>query len=94
LTTSNDEPSSNRQTVFLSPIEYANFMGIEHSLKSELEEVLEDPSQLCPTMLNTIEPLLNVGKVLRRRSKHDSNDTDGESTMNDSAFSDTDSLSR
>jgi hypothetical protein len=86
--------SSNRHTVFLSPIEYANFMGIENSLKSELEEVLEDPNQLCPSTINTDEQLTTMKKFYRRRSKRDHSDTDGESTMNDSAYSDTESLSR
>jgi uncharacterized protein YukE len=88
--------SPHRQTVFLSPVEYANFMGIENSLKSELEEVLEDPNQLCPSTMNTDEQLTttNMKKFFRRRTKRDPSDTDGESTMNDSAFSDTESLSR
>jgi hypothetical protein len=86
--------SSNRHTVFLSPIEYANFMGIENSLKSELEEVLEDPNQLCPSTINTDEQLTTMKTIYRRRSKRDHSDTDGESTMNDSAYSDTESLSR
>jgi hypothetical protein len=87
--------SSHRHTVFLSPIEYANFMGIENSLKSELEEVLEDPNQLCPsTINNNNEQLTKVKKFYRRRIKRDQSETDGESTMNDSAFSDTESLSR
>jgi hypothetical protein len=86
--------SSNRHTVFLSPIEYANFMGIENSLKSELEEVLEDPNQLCPSTINTDEQLTTMKKFYRRRSKRDHSDTDGESNMNDSAYSDTESLSR
>ena len=86
--------SSNRHTVFLSPVEYANFMGTEHSLKSELEEVLEDPSQLCTTTVTNDEPTTSIKKFYRTRSKRDQSDTDGESTMNDSAFSDTESLSR
>ncbi len=71
-------------------------MGIENSLKSELEEVLEDPNQLCPSTMNTDEQLTttNMKKFFRRRTKRDPSDTDGESTMNDSAFSDTESLSR
>ncbi|CAF1304919.1 unnamed protein product [Adineta ricciae] len=85
--------SSNRHTVFLSPVEYANFMGTEHSLKSELEEVLEDPSQLCTTTVTNDEPMTSIKKFYRTRSKRDQSDTDGESTMNDSAFSDTESLS-
>ncbi len=86
--------SPHRHTVFLSPVEYANFMGIENSLKSELEEVLEDPNQLCPSTLNTDEQLTTMKKFFRRRTKRDPSDTDGESTMNDSAFSDSESLSR
>jgi hypothetical protein len=86
--------SPHRQTVFLSPVEYANFMGIENSLKSELEEVLEDPNQLCPSNMNTDEQLTTIKKFSSRRIKRDHSDTDGESTMNDSAFSDTESLSR
>lgn len=83
--------SSHRQTVFLSPVDYANFMGIENSLKSELEEVLEDPRQF---FLSTNEPIRTAKKIFRRRTKKfDPNDTDGESTINDSAFSDTESLS-
>jgi hypothetical protein len=77
-------------------------MGIENSLKSELEEILEDPNQLCPSTINTDEQLTKnmdeqltkIKKFYRRRSKRDQSDTDGESTMNDSAFSDTESLSR
>jgi len=80
--------NSNRHTVFLSPIEYANFMSLENSLKSELEEVLEDPNQLCPPTVNTTK------KYSRRRVKRGQSDTDGESSINDSAFSDTESLSR
>ncbi|UJR09824.1 hypothetical protein I4U23_014050 [Adineta vaga] len=86
--------STHRQTVFLSPIEYANFMGIENSLKSELEEVLEDPNQLCTTTMTGDEQLTSIKKYYQTRSKRDQSDTDGESTMNDSAFSDTESLSR
>lgn len=86
--------SPHRHTVFLSPVEYANFMGIENSLKSELEEILEDPNQLCPSNINTEESLTTMKKLFRRRTKRDPSDTDGESTMNDSAFSDTESLSR
>jgi len=86
--------TSHRHTVFLSPVEYANFMGIENSLKSELEEILEDPNQLCPSTMNTDEQLTTIKKFYRRRTKRDQSDTDGESTMNDSAFSDTESLSR
>ncbi|CAF1298811.1 unnamed protein product [Adineta steineri] len=93
-TSMNDLSSPNRHTVFLSPIEYANFMGIENSLKSELEEVLEDPNQLCPSTINTDEQLTTVKKLYRRRGKRDQSDTDGESIMNDSAYSDTESLSR
>jgi hypothetical protein len=63
-------------------------MSLENSLKSELEEVLEDPNQLCPSTMNTNK------KVYRRRVKRGQSDTDGESSMNDSAFSDTESLSR
>jgi len=71
-------------------------MGIENSLKSELEEVLEDPNQLCPSTINNNnnEQLTKVKKFYRRRIKRDQSETDGESTMNDSAFSDTESLSR
>jgi hypothetical protein len=69
-------------------------MGIENSLKSELEEVLEDPNQLCPSNMNTDEQLTTIKKFSCRRTKRDHSDTDGESTMNDSAFSDTESLSR
>lgn len=66
-------------------------MGIENSLKSELEEVLEDPNQLCPPTIHIYEPM----KTLKRRKfKREHSDTDGESTINDSAFSDTESLSR
>ena len=86
--------SSHRHTVFLSPVEYANFMGIENSLKSELEEVLEDPNQLCPSTITPDEQLTTIKKLYRRRVKRDHSDTDGESIMNDSAFSDTESLSR
>jgi hypothetical protein len=80
--------NATRHTVFLSPIEYANFMSLENSLKSELEEVLEDPNELCPSTVNTTR------KYSRRRIKRGQSDTDGESSMNDSAFSDTESLSR
>jgi hypothetical protein len=80
--------NSNRHTVFLSPIEYGNFMSFENSLKSELEEVREDPNQLCPSTMNINK------KYSRRRVKRGQSDTDGESSMNDSAFSDTESLSR
>jgi hypothetical protein len=80
--------NSNHHTVFLSPIKYANFMSLENSLKSELEEVLEDPNQLCPSTINITR------KYSRRRSKRGQSDTDEESSMNDSAFSDTESLSR
>jgi hypothetical protein len=70
-------------------MEYANFMSLENSLKSELEEVLEDPNELCPSTVN------NTRKYSRRRIKRGQSDTDGESSMNDSAFSDTEeSLSR
>ena len=86
--------SPHRHTVFLSPVEYANFMGIENSLKSELEEVLEDPNQLCPSTINKDEQITTIKNLIRRRIKRDLSDTDGESTMNDSAFSDTESLSR
>ncbi len=97
LQNSPSDLSPHRHTVFLSPIEYANFMGIENSLKSELEEVLEDPNQLCPSTINNNnndEQLTTVKKFYRRRVKRDQSETDGESTMNDSAFSDTESLSR
>ncbi len=95
LQNSPSDLSSHRHTVFLSPIEYANFMGIENSLKSELEEILEDPNQLCPsTINNNDEQLTKIKKFYRRRIKRDQSETDGESTMNDSAFSDTESLSR
>lgn len=77
-----------RHTVFLSPMDYANFMSLENSLKSELEEVLEDPNQLCPSIMNKSR------RSSRRRLKRGQSDTDGESSMNDSAFSDTESLSR
>ena len=80
-----------RHTVFLSPVEYANFMGIENSLKAELEEILEDPNQLCPSSIDSIP---KSKKRFRGRIKADLSDTDGESTVNDSAFSDTESLSR
>ncbi|UJR36270.1 hypothetical protein I4U23_029000 [Adineta vaga] len=81
--------NSNQHTVFLSPIEYANFMSFENSLKSELEEVLEDPNQLCHSTIKTSRK-----SSRRRRVKRGQSDTDGESSMNDSAFSDTESLSR
>ncbi|CAF2626231.1 unnamed protein product [Rotaria sp. Silwood2] len=86
--------SSHHNTVFLSPIEYANFMGLEHSLKSELEEILEDPNQLCPPTINTNEKIKKIKKSFRRKIIREQSDTDGESTINDSAFSDTESLSR
>jgi hypothetical protein len=44
--------------------------------------------------MNTDEQLTTIKKFFRRRTKRDPSDTDGESTMNDSAFSDTESLSR
>ena len=80
--------NSTRQTVFLSPMDYANFMSLENSLKSELEEVLEDPNELCPSTM------IKSRRTSRRRIKRGQSDTDGESSMNDSAFSDTESLSR
>ncbi|CAF1528859.1 unnamed protein product [Rotaria sp. Silwood1] len=85
--------SSHHNTVFLSPVEYANFMGLEHSLKSELEEILEDPNQLCPPTTYNNEKIKKVKKNLRRKISREQSDTDGESTINDSAFSDTESLS-
>lgn len=88
-----DLSSQSRHTIFLSPIEYANFMGIENSLKSELEEVLEDPNQLCPSNVQTDEQLHAIKNLYKHRTKRDQSDTDGESTVNDSAFSDTESLS-
>ncbi|CAF1324609.1 unnamed protein product [Adineta steineri] len=92
LQTSPSSPMSdmntNRHTVFLSPTEYANFMSLENSLKSELEEVLEDPNQLCHSIITT-----NKKSSRSRRLKRGQSDTDGESSMNDSAFSDTESLS-
>ena len=69
-------------------------MGFENSLKSELEEILEDPNQLCSSTIHTNEQIIKVKKFYRRRSKRDPSDTDGDSTINDSAFSDTESLSR
>jgi hypothetical protein len=81
---------ANRQTVFLSPMEYANFMSLENSLQSELEEVYEDPKQFCSSTKTTHRKLSR-----RRRSQRGYSDTDdGESSINDSAFSDTESLSR
>lgn len=76
------------QTVFLSPIEYANYMSLENSLKSELEEILEDPNQLHSSKKNLSR------KSSRRRVKRASHtDIDVDSSMNDSAFSDSESLS-
>jgi len=69
-------------------------MGIENSLKSELEEILEDPNQLCPSNVQTDEQLHSIKALYKHRTKRDQSDTDGESTVNDSAFSDTESLSR
>lgn len=69
-------------------------MGIENSLKSELEEILEDPTQLCPPTINTDEQITKIKKTYRRKIKREHSETDGESTINDSAFSDTESLSR
>ncbi|CAF3412072.1 unnamed protein product [Rotaria socialis] len=86
--------SPHPHTVFLSPVEYANFMGIENSLKSELEEILEDPNQLCPPTINADEQITKIKKIYRRKIRREQSDTDGESTINDSAFSDTESLSR
>lgn len=77
-----------RQTVFLSPIEYANFMSLENSLQSEFEEVAEDP-HLFSVRTKPIQR-----RASRRRSLRDLSETDGESSINDSAFSDTESLSR
>ncbi|CAF4308774.1 unnamed protein product [Rotaria socialis] len=85
--------SPHPHTVFLSPVEYANFMGIENSLKSELEEILEDPNQLCPPTINADEQITKIKKIYRRKIRREQSDTDGESTINDSAFSDTESLS-
>ena len=82
--------NTNRHTVFLSPTEYANFMSLENSLKSELEEVLEDPNQLCHSTIITT----NKKSSHSRRLKRGQSDTDGESSMNDSAYSDSESLSR
>ena len=81
--------NANNRTVFLSPVEYANFMSLENSLKSELEEILEDPHQLCHSTMKTARR-----SSRRRRLKRGQSDTDGESSMNDSAFSDSESLSR
>ena len=83
-----DMNASHNHTIFLSPVEYANYMSLENSLKSELEEVREDPHQLCHSTINT--PKRNS----RRRVKYGPCDTDGESSINDSAFSDTESISR
>ncbi|CAF1154091.1 unnamed protein product [Rotaria sordida] len=85
--------SNHHNTIFLSPIEYANFMGVEHSLKSELEEILEDPNQLCPPTIHINEKIKKIKKTFRRKLTREQSDTDGESTINDSAFSDTESLS-
>ncbi|CAF4298983.1 unnamed protein product [Rotaria sp. Silwood2] len=82
-----DSNSDQQHTIFLSPIEYANFMSLENSLKSELEEVREDPNQLCHSTINTNK------KHSRRRTKCGQCDTDCESSISDSAFSDTESLS-
>ncbi|CAF1277620.1 unnamed protein product [Rotaria sordida] len=82
-----DINSDEHHTIFLSPIEYANFMSLENSLKSELEELREDPDQLCHSTINTNK------KHSRRRAKCGQCDTDGESSISDSAFSDTESLS-
>ncbi|CAF3361183.1 unnamed protein product [Rotaria sp. Silwood1] len=82
-----DINSNQHHTLFLSPIEYANFMSFENSLKSELEEVREDPNQLCHSTINTNK------KHSRRRAKCSQCDTDCESSISDSAFSDTESLS-
>lgn len=80
------DENSHRHTVFLSPIDYANYMSLENSLKTEFEEVLED---------STNNALQRKSSRRRRQRKHrDSNDTDGESSIDDSAFSDTESLSR
>ncbi|CAF0771065.1 unnamed protein product [Adineta ricciae] len=82
------DTNANNRTVFLSPVEYANFMSLENSLKSELEEILEDPHQLCHSTIKT-----GRRSTRRRRLKRGQSDTDGESSMNDSAFSDSESLS-
>ncbi|CAF1331465.1 unnamed protein product [Rotaria magnacalcarata] len=78
---------SHNHTIFLSPVEYINYMSLENSLKSELEEVREDPHQLCHSTINTPK------RKSRHRVKCGSCDTDGESSINDSAFSDTESIS-
>jgi len=85
----NDFNSSHHQTVFLSPIEYANYMSLENSLKSELEEILEDPNQL-----HSSKKSLSRRSSRRRAKRASITDLDGDSSMNDSAFSDTESLSR
>lgn len=80
--------NANDHMVFLSPSEYANFMSLENSLKSELEELREDPKQLCHSTIGTNK------KASRRRIQRVQCDTDGESSISDSAFSDTESISR
>ena len=82
------EMKSQNQTVFLSPIEYANFMSLENSLQSELEELSEDPNQFCAVN----KPMRR--RHSRRRLPRGFSDTDGESSITDSAFSDTESISR
>ena len=78
--------NSNHRTVFLSPVEYANYMSLENSLQSELEEVLEDPNQLCPSTIRTNK------KIACRRIQCDQINTDEDSSIDDSAYSDTESL--
>lgn len=73
-----DNADSQRETVYLSPLDYANYMSLENSLQSELEEICEDPKQLARRT-----------RSFRRRTE-----TDGDSSINDSAFSDSESLSR
>ncbi|CAF5121905.1 unnamed protein product, partial [Rotaria socialis] len=54
----------------------------------------EDPNQLCPPTINADEQITKIKKIYRRKIRREQSDTDGESTINDSAFSDTESLSR
>ncbi|CAF0773237.1 unnamed protein product [Didymodactylos carnosus] len=78
------------QTIFLSPTDYANFMGMENSLKYELEEVDIDPYELYPTPLT--ESSIKMDEQNYKRRQKCRSDTD-DSSINDSAYSDTESLS-
>ncbi|CAF0763644.1 unnamed protein product, partial [Didymodactylos carnosus] len=78
-----------QHTLFLSPTDYANFMGMENSLKYEFEEVDIDPYELYPTPATETSIKFDEQNYKRLKWRSDTDD----SSINDSAYSDTESLS-